>query len=92
METWEYFTTTLVTDTAETPVPLTDDIPLGDHPRYSVYSLIPQLNEFGSRGWELLSLQPVQEGNNGDLRVCDASSGHWTYTYFATFKRRTGAA
>lgn len=91
MDTWEYFTTTLVTDIERIPVPLTDDIPLGNYPRYSVYSLIPQLNEFGERGWELLSLEPVQEGTNGDLRVCDASSGQWTYTYFAIFKRRTGA-
>lgn len=89
METWEYFTTTLVTDTKATPVPLSDDIPVGDHPQYSVYTLIPQLNDFGQRGWELVSITPVQKGSNGDLRVCDASSGQWTYTYLAAFKRRT---
>lgn len=88
MDTWEYFTTTFVANTELTPVPPTDDIPPGHQPRYSVYSLIPQLNDFGARGWELLSLEPVQVGGNGDLRVCDASSGHWTYTYFSTFKRR----
>ena len=89
METWEYFTTTLVTDTDETPVPISDEIPPGDHPKYSVYTLIPQLNAFGDRGWELVSLDPVQVGRNGDLRACDASSNQWTYTYFASFKRRT---
>lgn len=89
METWEYLTTTLVTDTRTTPVPASDDIPSGDHPRYSVHTLMPQLDQFGSKGWELVSVLPVQEGNNGDLRTCDASSGQWTYTYFATFKRRT---
>lgn len=89
MDTWEYFTTTLVTDTERHPVPVTDDIPPADFPQYSVFTLIPQLNELGSRGWELISLEPVQEGRNGDLRICDASSGQWTYTYFATFKRRT---
>lgn len=89
METWEYFTTTLITNTERTPVPVSDDIPLGDYPRYSVYTLIPQLNELGARGWELISLEPVQEGGNGDLRLCDASSGQWTYTYFATLKRRS---
>jgi hypothetical protein len=92
MDTWEYFTTTLVTDTRETPVPIRDDIPAGDHPRYSVYGLVPQLNQFGQRGWELLSIEPVQEGKNGDLRTCDAASGQWTYTYFATFKRRIPSA
>lgn len=89
METWEYFTTTFESKTKETPIPLTDDIPPGPHPKYSVYTLIPQLNEFGARGWELVSLDPVQKGRNGDLRLCDASSDMWTYTYFASFKRRT---
>ncbi len=89
MDTWEYFTTTLVTNTELTPVPVTDDIPLGTYPRYSVYTLIPQLNKFGSKGWELISLEPVQVGSKGDIRICDSSSGQWTYTYFATMKRRT---
>jgi len=92
MDTWEYFTTTLVTDTQQTPVPVSDDIPVGDYPKYSVYTLIPQLNYYGQRGWELISVEPVQVGKNGDLRMCDAASGQWTYTYFATFKRRTTAS
>lgn len=87
MQNWEYYTTTVIADVRETPVPVADGIPSGDFPKYSVYSLIPQLNEFGSQGWELLSLTPVQEGRNGDLRTADASSGMWTYTYFAVFKR-----
>lgn len=92
MDTWEYFTTTLTADIDRTPVPTTDDIPLGRHPRYSVHTLMPQLTELGAKGWELVSLQPVQVGSNGDVRVCDASSGHWTYTYLAAFKRPTNLA
>lgn len=88
METWEYFTTTLIANTEQNPIPPRDDIPAGKLPVYSVYTLIPQLNEYGQRGWELVSVEPVQEGRNGDLRSCDASSGAWTYTYFAAFKRR----
>jgi len=76
MDTWEYYTTTLVSNTEQTPVPVSDDVPMGEFPKYSVYTLIPQLNDYGRRGWELISLQPVQEGRNGDLRLCDASSGH----------------
>ena len=87
MQNWEYFTTTLVADTRKTAVPMRDDVPLGELPKYSVYTLIPQLNDFGSRGWDLVSLEPVQEGRNGDLRLADAASGQWTYTYFAVFKR-----
>lgn len=87
MQNWEYFTTTLAVDSPNLQVPISDGIPHGQHPRYSPYKLIPQLNEFGGRGWELVSLEPVQEGKNGDLRYADASSGAWTYTYFAVFKR-----
>ena len=89
METWEYFTTTLITNTERVAVPISDEIPNVAHPKYSVHTLIPQLNELGNRGWELISIEPVQEGKNGDLRTCDAASGQWTYTYFAAFKRRT---
>jgi len=92
METWEYFTTTLIANVEQTPVPLSDNIPNVEHPKYSVYSLIPQLNWFGNQGWELISIEPVQQGKNGDVRYCDAASGYWTYTYFASFKRRTSAA
>lgn len=89
METWEYYTTTLAANTERWPVPIRDDIPVGEHPKFSAYSLIPQLNIFGANGWELLSLEPVQQGRNGDLRYADTAGGQWTYTYFATFKRRT---
>ena len=88
MDTWEYYTTTLETHTERTPVPVSDDIPPGPYPKYSLFTLIPQLNEFGNRGWELVTLEPVQIGKNGDTRLCDASSAHWTYTYLAAFKRR----
>ena len=87
--TWEYLTTTLSTEGRT--VPVSDQIPPGPHPKYSVYALMPQLNEFGQQGWELVSLEPVQEGRNGDLRYCDAAGGQWTYTYLAAFKRPTGS-
>lgn len=87
METWEYFTTTLRADTNETPVPLTDGVPRADHPRHSVYSLIPQLNAFGRDGWELISTELVGEEKNGKLLPA-AGLGFATETHFVTFKRR----
>ena len=87
MDTWEYFTEIIGADGPE-EVPTIDDVPQGQHPKFSVYKLIPYLNYFGSKGWELVSLEPVQVGRNGDIRYCGASSGQWTYTYFASFKRR----
>lgn len=87
MQTWEYFTTTLGTNDPNIEVPISDDIPYVEHPRYSPYKLMPQLNYFGNRGWELISIEPVQVGKNGDVRYADAASGVWTYTYLVAFKR-----
>lgn len=92
MDNWEYFTTTLSTANPQFEVPISDDVPYGvEHPKYSTYKLIPQLNYFGSKGWELISIEPVQQGKNGDVRYADASGAVWTYTYFAAFKRRIPA-
>lgn len=88
MASWEYFTTTIATDDPNLEVPISDDIPMMHHSKYSPYKLIPQLNYFGARGWELVSLEPVQLGRNGDVRYADAASGVWTYTYLVVFKRQ----
>ena len=88
METWEYFTTTLRADTEQFPVMPADGTPFGDDPKHSVRSLIPQLNEFGSHGWEMVSIQLVGENKRkGKLQL--AASGFDTETFFVTFKRRT---
>lgn len=92
MDTWEYLTMTFRTDDPSMTVPLHDDVPREhDYPKYSPYKLIPQLNDYGRKGWELISLDPVQEGRNGDVRYADASGAVWTYTYLAVFKRRIPA-
>ncbi len=89
MDTWEYFTTTIATDHPGLEAPIHDDIPLGmAHPKFSTFKLIPQLNALGAKGWELISIEPVQQGKNGDLRYADSAGGQWTYTYFVAFKRR----
>lgn len=53
---------------------------------YTPRSLMPQLNEFGAQGWELISLTPYQVGVNEDTAVGGAAI-RWTHTYFAVFKR-----
>ena len=87
MHRWEYFTTTLDADTSDTPVPVRDDIPPGDHGKHSPYTLIPQLNWFGDRGWELMSIEPVSVGKHEDVVVPDATAGRWGRSYFCCFKR-----
>ena len=93
MDTWEYYTTTLRTNHPDIAIPIQDDVPINvNHPKYSTYKLMPQLNYYGNKGWELMSLEPVQEGSNGDLRYPDTAGGQWSYTYFAVFKRRIPSA
>lgn len=87
MHQWEYFTTTLNADTSETPVPVRDDIPQVEHGKYSPYSLMPQLNRFGQQGWELVSIEPVSVGKQGDVVLPDANAGRWGRSYFCCFKR-----
>ena len=38
-------------------------------PIYSPQALIPQLDTIGKEGWELVSIQPVLIGINGDLAI-----------------------
>jgi len=86
MQRWQYHTTFLTADTEVTPVPLDDDIVPANHPVHSPYSLIPQLNWYGEKGWELLSIQPVAKGKKEDVQL-PVPTGQWGKTYFCTFKR-----
>jgi len=87
MNHWEYLTVLLEANTEVTPVPIRDDIPAANTGRYTPYSLIPQLNFYGSSGWELVSIEPVCIGRNGDVVKPDASSAKWARHWFCAFKR-----
>lgn len=91
MDQWEYFTTFLEANIEIAPVPVRDDIPLREHPVYSPYSLIPQLNLYGARGWELVSMEPVIPGKKHDVVQADASAMKWGRHYLCAFKRRIPA-
>ncbi|MFN8466331.1 MAG: DUF4177 domain-containing protein [Caldilineaceae bacterium] len=86
MTSWEYLSTIL---TADINYPgawnATQEAVAGwdNPPVYTSEALIPQLNYYGRQGWELVSLQPVQIGKDGEVR---ATSG--TNSYLAVFKRR----
>ena len=54
-------------------------------PRHSPQTLIPQLDEYGEQGWELVSVQPVFMGENEDITYYGDS---WTHHYLCFFKRR----
>jgi hypothetical protein len=55
-------------------------------PLYAVQATLPRINERGAQGWELVNIEPVQLGKNGDVHL-GGEAGHWTYTYQCSFKR-----
>jgi len=55
--------------------------------RYSPESLIPELNQLGASGWELIHMEPVQRVGKQD-DVLTGGSYVWSSSYFCVFKRR----
>jgi len=61
------------------------------YPRYTPYALQPQLDAFGEQGWELVTMQPVVIGGNGDVLISRENGrglGEWAHNYLCTFKKR----
>ena len=58
--------------------------------KYSPETMIRALNIRGEAGWELVSMQPVFVGSNGDVVLPSAggSTNYYTHIYFCAFKRR----
>lgn len=55
-------------------------------PKYAVQAILPRLNELGEQGWELVHMEPVEIGINGDIRL-GFDVNHWTNVYLCAFKR-----
>ena len=56
-------------------------------PLYAVQAILKRINELGEQGWELVQLEPVEVGKNGDIRIGGGESSRWTSTYLCAFKR-----
>lgn len=91
MDRWEYFTTFIEANMEKIDVLDSAEIPEGKHPKYSPYALIPELNAFGAKGWELIHMEPVSPGRNHDVVRPDASAMKWGRHYFCVFKRKTSS-
>jgi hypothetical protein len=52
-------------------------------PKYVALATIPRLNELGALGWELVHMEPVFLGSNGEVTPTDTG----THIYFCVFKR-----
>jgi hypothetical protein len=58
--------------------------------KYSCQALVPELNRWGKEGWELIHIEPVQVGKNGDIMVEATGASpqeFWSAAYFCVFKR-----
>jgi len=90
VDKWEYYTTFIEANMSKDGMLDTSDIPPGDHPKYSPFALIPELNALGAKGWELIHMEPVSIGRNHDVVRPDANAMKWGRHYFCVFKRRSG--
>ena len=55
-------------------------------PRFTPESMIPELDELGAAGWELVHMEPVPKvGGKGD--VLFGGVPRWSNDYFCVFKR-----
>jgi len=58
--------------------------------RFSPESMIPELNQLGDAGWELVHMEPVPRvGGKEDIQFDRFS---WSNNYFCVFKRRKNGA
>ena len=88
MEKWEYYTTFIEAQMDRIALHEEGMIPPGEHPKYSPYATIPELNQLGQKGWELIHMEPVIIGKNHDVLVQPNNMVYWANTYFCVFKRR----
>jgi hypothetical protein len=88
MERWEYYTTFIEAKMEQIEWHQEAMIPEGEHPKFSPYAVLPELNRLGEKGWELIHMQPVIIGRNHDVLVHPNNVTYWGNTYFCVFKRR----
>ncbi len=90
MQKWEYLTQFVEADVQNRAMGnIYSELVDGDDlPRYSPLAMIPELNQLGDKGWELVHMQPVFVGRNHDVLMEEGGGfKRWTSVYFCTFKR-----
>lgn len=89
MQKWEYLTTFLEASVDNQSNSLFSElVDTKNLPRYSPLRLMPELNQLGEKGWELVHMQPVFVGSNEDVLLHEGGGmKRWTSRYFCVFKR-----
>lgn len=95
MVRWEYLTRFMWAsiENEEAPEYIRKMWPDWEPAKYSPETMIPELDSLGSKGWELVHMQPVGAvGKNRDVGFT-AGEGlpRWSNAYFCVFKRPRGA-
>lgn len=90
MQTWEYFSQLMHAEiTKENRAYLEGRF--GSVAKFSPRTLIPELNELGKQGWELVHMEPVAgSGSNSDIWWIGGHVPSYSHTYFCVFKRPVG--
>lgn len=86
---WEHYLELIEADAQTQPEFIQQFYPPNSIPRYALQSILPRLNVLGEQGWEVVQIQPVMLGKNGDVLINGAMSEKWTRTYLCVFKRYT---
>lgn len=86
---WEHYLELFEADAKQQPEFIQQFYPSDSVPRYALQSILPRLNQLGEQGWEIVQIQPVMLGKNGDVLINGAMSEKWTRTYLCVFKRYT---
>lgn len=91
MDKWEYFPTFIEANAGNKEIKafLKEEMPdMKNPPRYTPESMMPELNQLGEEGWELVHMEPVASvGKKGDV-LFDGTGRQWSNVYFCVFKRR----
>jgi hypothetical protein len=87
---WEYHTAILSADVSRPGVEgFLQRRSTGALAKYTPLALLPELNEMGAAGWEMISIEPVIAGENEDIFIGSrGQSGSWVHTYLCAFRRR----
>lgn len=86
MDKWEYFSTFLEADASNKAIKqfIVETFNTSAK-RHSPEAMVPELNQMGTEGWELVHMEPVPRvGRKENVQF---NRHHWSNTYFCVFKR-----
>jgi len=57
--------------------------------KHTPASMIPELNDWGAQGWELIHMEPIEGvSSDGEIVYAHAGAASRSHYYFCVFKRR----